>query len=374
MEQCSKKQFVNGVMIDDNGQINHVNIEVDHGKIVRFSDIINYDNDSQIIDLNNNLIIPTFNNQHLHLGETIYRPLPRKMGLLAYISYTEQRNKEFGDQGGLLRRKSVHETLLECIKNGTTEINTIRNDDMIGNFPIKARCGYPIMQSYKLKAFIENGIEGFDHFYEQCLKNKLEPGVFFHSFYMNDERTIELTRQIIGKYGCFFAAHIAEDLESEVIVSQKWNGCNSMQLLRKFDLLSTKTTLVHCGYIKEKELEWIRDSGSSVAICPLSSDTLLTKTADPVTMEDMGIKWSIATDGLASGLTANQIDQANHLKTLFPELTYNQLLKAITVDHNLSINQDATFLTYNTDSVDEIFKKNLPIQSIYVKGEYYEQN
>jgi cytosine/adenosine deaminase-related metal-dependent hydrolase len=106
-------------------------------------------------------------------------------------------------------------------------------------------------------------------------------------------------RQILDKNNCFLSIHVAEDLQSEELVKAKWGGKNSVQLLKKFNLFSPNTNLVHCGVAREEELLLAKEAGSQITVCPISSNTLQTPYANPITLETMGIDWHIASDGLA---------------------------------------------------------------------------
>ncbi|MDR0975836.1 MAG: amidohydrolase family protein [Christensenellaceae bacterium] len=299
------------------------------------------------------VIIPTLNNQHIHLGEGFV--LPHNMNLLDYIKYSEkEHSKPTYDRAQIIRQ-----TLQSCVNNGITKINTLGAHQAIMEFPISAQCGYQVMQNDRLGNLTSIGMQGFDAFYKFCLDNNIEPGVFLHSFYTNNKESIKFVQAILDKYDCFLAAHIAEDAESEKLVQQKWDGASSMDLLKRFNLLGKKTTLVHCGHLKEEDFGIIAEKKSKITICPISNRTLNTRYANPLQMNSAGISWTISSDGLASGKTADLIEQAKIVKNDFPQITNEQLLAAITSGQELKVGSDASFLTLQNDCV----------QSIYIKGD-----
>ena len=372
-----KKQFIQGNFLLEQATIKNGNIHVENGKITDFDEKIV--SDCETVNLQGSLVIPTFKNAHVHLGETNFRPLASKMTLFDYISLVEQKNKEQGDKVQANWENAANTTMKECLQSGTSAISTIRGDIIVGNYPLDSFCGYPIMKkSEKLNKFYQEGMAGFDKYYESCQNNGAIPGVFLHSFYANDKDSINLVKSIVKKYFCFLALHVGEDETSEYAVKREWNGKGSVQLLKEYDLLTPQTILVHCGVLNESELEQIKKHNSKIAVCPISNDMLLTKTPDPLLLEEIGIDWSIASDGLATGKTANLIEQARFLKERHPRLSDKQLLKAMTqgasnviglkTSKSLDIGQDASFLVCNAGSIGDIFHKENPVRSMYIKG------
>ena len=374
-----RQQFVNAIFIRRDAKraffIDKRNMLVENGTIVDFTSEIN--RDAEIVDLKGAIVTPTFVNEHIHLGETFLRPLKEKMSLSDYLSYAEQRNMELGKRSQSVWEKSAEQTLIEGIQSGTTSINTIRGNEIVGKFPIRAKIGYPIMRSEKLEKYYCEGMKGFDDFYHSCKINGIEPGVFLHSFYSNDANTLEFVKEVLAKYDCFLAVHVAEDVESERLVKEKWLGKNSMELLRDYDMLTPNTYLVHCGCVTTEELRWVRENDCKVVLCPISSNTLMTNHADPNVLETLGIRWSIGSDGLATGETANLIDQARYMKSEYPQLAYEKIFNVMTCDNGLLVGEDASFIVFDNqkkylERVDNIIRniinKSFDVESVYICG------
>ena len=337
-----KKQRISGNFIKNGFK---GSMEFSNGVITGF--LINDNEQSEKI------IIPTLNNQHIHLGEGF--ELPHNMSLLDYIKFSEREHSK----PTYNREQIIRQTLQSCIETGTTKINTLGVHKAITDFPLIAQCGYQVMQNDRLCGLTSLGVQGFDTFYKYCIDHNIEPGVFLHSFYTNNAESIKFVQKILDKYNCFLAVHVAEDKESENIVKQKWNGQNSMTLLKKFNLLGEKTTLVHCGLLSEDEFAFVAEKKSKITICPISNRTLNTRYANPLQMINAGVSWTISSDGMASGKTANLLEQAAVVKNDFPQIQDQQLLSAITNGHELNVGDDASFLIIN--------KKH--IQSVYIKGD-----
>ena len=93
---------------------------------------------------------------------------------------------------------------------------------------------------------------------------------------------------------------------------------------------NSNTILVHCGCTTKQELELIAKREATIAICPISNIFLNTSILDIKYLEQLGINWCIATDGLATGRSFSLIKQAISLKKIYPFLTYERLFEHIT--------------------------------------------
>lgn len=383
------KQFINGQFIIYNKK-SHLfelysgNMLVKSGRVKRFTN--RFKKDVETTDLQGGICFPALINAHLHLGETLFRPLPHKMTLLEYINYTELKNKEFGDRKQLLWEESAHETIQESIRSGVLSVNTIRGQELLSQYEIQALSGYPIMKSEKLKKFCDSGLLGYKQFYEDCIKRQIRPGVFFHSFYMNDENSFNLAKKCAKFKKSFFATHIAEDKESEAKVEKIW-GNRSLELLKISKLLSKKSILVHGNFLDKDELCEVAKFGANLVVCPASADTLNTQIQDVLLLENLKINWCIASDGLASGKSANLLEQTKVL--VRDDVDLQMVLRAITVNpakalglkgEILGLNSKANFIVFDSfkfNGFNELLKSillnNKPIKSVYNKGNHAEE-
>ena len=233
-------------------------------------------NDCQKIDCSNKIIIPTFINVHLHLGESLYRPLPHKMSLLEYIKYTEDESEKHKKDIDGLWEKSATITINESLKHGVPIISTLRGNKFLSKYPACSFCGYPIMLGKKLHHIYDAGFGAFKKYCKDCTKNVI-PGVFLHSLYYNNEESFKFSKKCYKYCKTFYAIHVAEDDQSESLVQQKW-GQRSIEILNKNNLLNSKTIIVHGNTLNDEELKLISKRKANIAICPISAKNLKTKT------------------------------------------------------------------------------------------------
>ena len=185
------------------------------------------------------------------------------------------------------------------------------------------------MNSEKLIEYKEKGIEGFTNYYKKNQNELCNVGVFFHSLYKNDLDSLKLAYKCLENNAKFLSVHISEDAYTRNQELKAYKK-EPVYILDDFGLLNNNTILVHCGYTSKKELELIKRRNSVIAICPISNLFLNTQLADLNYIEELGINWCIATDGLATGRTFSMIKQALALKMKYPFLSYEILFEKMT--------------------------------------------
>jgi 5-methylthioadenosine/S-adenosylhomocysteine deaminase len=265
------------------------------------------------VDLKGAVVLPAFINAHIHLGESLFANLQGKWTLSDYLSHTERFNKNLGDLKELAWQDSANFTIQQSILYGTSTICTSRGHHLIGNSPLKGFSGYPIMNSNKLKHFIEQGLKGFQQFSKECQEMGILDGIFLHSLYTNDKSSIELVKNCMDHGAKFLTVHVAETFDTLNKTKEYW-GTGPIDVLKDYQLLGPSTILVHGGFLEERELAIIQDKQAKLVICPVSNDFLQTKCLDVQQLNGYQIDWSIGTDGLGTGLNLDLLYHAQYVK------------------------------------------------------------
>lgn len=378
-----KKLFCNGVFIFYDEKKNRFqmfkgNMLVVNGHVSCFTDKII--EKIETIDLHGNIIVPAFVNMHLHLGDLTFRPI-KKMTLLNYIKYTEQRNLLLGPNQQRVWELSAKATLDECLKSGTLVVNTIRGQNILKNYPFKSFCGYPIMLSKKLKHYYDKGINGYKIFFKECKKCNVLPLVFIHSLYSNNKKSILFAKKCLNRNKTFCAIHVAEDTETEMLVFKKWQK-RSIDILNEYKLLNKRTILIHGGVLEDHELALVKKKKSTIVLCPVSNKNLLTKCLNPNELIKKKINWCIGTDGLATGENGDLLLQAKVL--LQYGISATSILESLTINatkilklkkYILSKGSLANFNVYENcptvsveDVLTQIFNLKLKHIAVYKEG------
>ena len=314
--------------IDENYKLERHDLLIQNNTIVAFD----YHNQSiPQINMEKCTFFPAFFNLHCHLGESIFKNISGKNWTLdKYLNYTNKINQNMS----VVRRqaeweKSSLDTILALKKEGTVGFCAARSAEICQKYSFNNMSGYPIMNSEKLIEYKEKGIEGFTNYYKKNQNELCNVGVFFHSLYKNDLDSLKLAYKCLENNAKFLSVHISEDAYTRNQELKAYKK-EPVYILDDFGLLNNNTILVHCGYTSKKELELIKRRNSVIAICPISNLFVNTQLADLNYIEELGINWCIATDGLATGRTFSMIKQALALKMKYPFLSYEKLFEKMT--------------------------------------------
>lgn len=329
-------------------------MQVNVGRVISFNK--NNLRFNETIDLKGKLVTPVFCNTHLHLGEYFFK-FTRQNSIREYLSCTEKINLRIADNKEEIRKRSTEFTILENLKFGNLIVSTLRGNDVLYKYKLKAFCGFPIMQSEKLSFLLQSGINGYKNFCKDCRETGIIPGVFFHSFYFNNFSSFEFAKMCHKLTNTFFAIHVAEDEECEAKTFQNFKA-RSVGALYKHNLLNSKTMLVHGCTLNEEELNLIAEKKANISICPISNLNLSQSPINPMLLNKRNINWHISSDGMGTGETANLLKQATTLKELYVDVSFEDLFRAITIngckflkceEYVLSVNSKANFLVFDID-------------------------
>lgn len=270
----------------------------------------------------NGVLIPSFFNMHSHLGESIFRNIEgNDWSVLKYIEYTEQYHSKLSEEQ---KKSAWNESAVysanKMIEQGTVGFCAARSAGIAAEYNMLTMSGYPIMNSRKLSDYKKAGIDGFKSYWEENESSTNKIGVFLHSVYANDEGSFSLARQCLKEGAEFITVHISED-EITTRLEKRNHGMTAIRVLDKYGLLTEKTVLVHCGYCTDEDLELVKSRRAVIVVCPISNIFLNTKMIDLVRLEDLGIPWCIATDGLGTGRTFSLLEQIKAARNYYPEIS-----------------------------------------------------
>jgi cytosine/adenosine deaminase-related metal-dependent hydrolase len=185
------------------------------------------------------------------------------------------------------------------------------------------------MDSEKLIAFKNSGIQGFRSFCQNNESAECKVGIFLHSVYSNDESSFRLARECLRECAGFISIHVSEDMATARLESERY-CMSAVELLDSYGLLSKKAILVHCGCCSDSDLMLIKERGALICVCPISNSFLNTKTVDLYKLDTIGIPWCITTDGLATGRTFSLLEQIRFVRALYPQIPLSRYWESIT--------------------------------------------
>lgn len=316
------------LLVNRNGEWNTEchDIFIENGKVLSFEcDSV----PNACVNLGEQLLLPLFFNIHCHLGETLYKIEGDNWTISKYLKYTSNIvNNMTEEENNLMWNYSAQKTIKEMIKNGIGVFCAARSAELAKEYNICTMSGYPLMISKKLQRYYLEGFSGFSRYVNNNYSKCCSVGIFLHSLYKADEKLLRLAEKCFSYKADFITVHISEDLETRNLEIEKFQQ-EPVLVLDKYKLLTDKTILVHGGFLSKKELELVRKRNVMIAVCPISNHFLNTSCVDVYTLEKMGIRWCLATDGLATGRTFSIIEQAIELKSQFPKISNIKVLQSV---------------------------------------------
>jgi len=283
---------------------------------------------------NGYLILNELFNSHIHLGGSLFEDISSKqINLSDFIAFSDFWNEKLKlkNLDKIAWNTAAKYSALLSKAYGTAGVCTMLGTEILSDSGLEnSLIGYPVMNSKKLSIFLNNLEENYKKFREFVLSKNMKPGIFLHSLYTNDEQSLEIVSSLLKKYPeDFLQIHIAEDSITTNKVFEKFKN-SEIEVLEQYKLLSSKTMLVHCCLLSDKELEIVSKYGSTIIICPESNIRVGQTPLNPKRLIKANLNWLVATDGLGTGGTLNLLKQAKILKEIYPETSYDDLFSAIT--------------------------------------------
>ena len=110
---------------------------------------------------------------------------------------------------------------------------------------------------------------------------------------------LEAAAEISRRYSLYLHTHVAET-QSEADVAREMYGCPMVRHLDDLGFLGPRTSLAHCVWIDDEEVDLIADSGAVVAHNPISNMALGSGIARVNAMISANAHVALGTDGAAS--------------------------------------------------------------------------
>ena len=271
---------------------------------------------SQVITLDEHILIPGLINLHTHAAMTLMRGLADDLALMAWLEGhiwpAEKRfvGEHFVEQGALL-------AAAEMLRSGTTCFSdmyffpqaTARSAERAG---IRAHLGLLVLEfpsNYASDAddYLQKGFEVRDQLRgNPLLSFSLAP----HAPYTIEDRTFEKIVTYAEQLGLGIHTHLHET-QDEIGHSMNRYGLRPLQRLAKLGLLGPNLVAAHCVHLEPQELELLASYGCHVAHCPSSNLKLGSGIAPVARMLEHGINLGLGTDGAASN---NRLDMFSEMR------------------------------------------------------------
>lgn len=314
---------IQNVLIPDGEGYKTVDVQIQDDRIVAIAP--NLEVIGTAINGSNQLLLPGFVNAHTHSSEMWQRgiipPIPLELWIAALYEFTPLHP----EQAYLSAVGTAVETLLT---GGTTvvdhlvlipgkEIETIEAAERgYRDVGIRAFIA-PLIQDEALSAGIPTGGDEVNHGdYVRPTQATLDLVQTAIEQFHRPEEGIEIMVAPTGiqlcsdalfegcielsdRYNVSRHAHLLETKAQKLLAQEKY-GCSAVQHLKEIGFLSSKTSLAHCVWLDDSDIEMMAETRSTVVHNPLSNLRLGSGIAPILKYRQAGVNVTFGCDGSAS--------------------------------------------------------------------------
>lgn len=261
------------------------------------------------IDGKGNLLIPGFYNSHCHVPMVMFRGYGEDLPLWRWL------NEKIFPAEERLNNENVYISsiigIAEMLKNGIVSFSDMY---MFENSVAEAviETGIKANLSRSLVSFGEDAtIQGDWRFaeslawikqYQNANNGRLRMDMSIHAEYTNQEKYIREVAEYTKDNNLRMQIHASESENEHHECIRKY-GKTPIEFFRDTGVLSSPTTLAHCVYVTDSDMDIIRDCGAFVSHNATSNLKLGSGVARLPRLLEKGVCVSLGTDGAASNNT-----------------------------------------------------------------------
>ncbi len=258
--------------------------------------------DGEVIDAAGAILMPGLINMHAHCGDALFRGLVEDKPLEAWLQNVWKAEAAILPDADLCRL-GVELGIAELIMGGVSCVMDMFWHEELG-FDSAQKAGIrwagggiffdgPGMDGMGPEQRLERARALFDSGNEFC-------GVMPHGTYTVGPETLRAALTLTRERGGFFCTHAAETrAEQETIAAQY--GTSVIRHLHALGALGPDVVLAHCVHVDAQEIALMGESGTHIALNPMSNLKLASGIAPVPAMQAAGINLTLGTDGPISG-------------------------------------------------------------------------
>ncbi|MGM9632523.1 MAG: amidohydrolase [Eubacteriales bacterium] len=261
------------------------------------------------IDGHGNLLIPGFYNSHCHASMVMFRGYGEDLPLSRWLN-----EKIFPAEERLNERNvyvSAKYAIAEMLKNGIVSFSDMYMfEDSVAKAVLET--GIKANLSRSLVSFGDGATIKGDWRFEESVRwineyhnangGKLKFDMSIHAEYTNRASYIREVAEYTKEHGLRMQIHASES-ESEHAECIGRHGKTPIEFLLDTGVLASPTTLAHCVYVTDSDMDIIRENGAFVSHNATSNLKLGSGVARLPKMLEKGVCVSLGTDGAASNNT-----------------------------------------------------------------------
>ena len=294
-------------MVGDFPEIKMRDILIEDNKIAKISENINVDAD-EVIDCNQNLVMPGFVNTHTHLAMSIFRGYKDDKSLMDWLN-----NAIWPVEDKFIEEDfywNSYASCLELLKSGTTTCNDmyfgmkhiVRAIEDSGIRSIVSWCITDDSINNKPEETLE-----YANKYNNT-NSKIRVYASCHAPYTCNPDTIKLVVDLAKKARTGIHIHLSETLDEQNIISEKYKKTPT-EYLRDLGVFEVPVVLAHGIYLSDSDIEILKSIEGGISHNPISNCKLASGICDVVKLRKNGINVGIGTDGVGSTSTLDMFEE-----------------------------------------------------------------
>jgi 5-methylthioadenosine/S-adenosylhomocysteine deaminase len=311
-------------------------VRVEEGVIAEVNEglPVHINKDEEIIDAAGCVLMPGLINAHTHLYQVLLRAVWEDLPLLPWLK------RIYGAAQALRPEHFYAGTMLGCIEAIQSGVTTICEHNFLNPHP---DCAFETVRAIRdsgLRAVFARTImdtgdivpdcvrekpdQAFRHIEEIIDANKQSAALSF----MTGPNTppLNTTPELLKEIKSFanekrigISAHVAESKSVVEFTQEKHGKSGVVEFLDDFGIPGTASIFAHCVHISDREIQILKQRGTSVSHNPVSNMMLGDGVAPVVALLRHGVNVALGTDGAAS----------NHSQDLFETMKTASLLQKV---------------------------------------------
>ena len=282
--------------------VENAGVIVRDGRFAKIGPVEEITPEGEVIDARGAILMPGLINMHAHCGDSLFRGLVEDKPLEAWLQTVWKAEAALlGDAA--ICQLGTELGIAELVRGGVTSVMDMFWHEATG-FAAAAKAGIrwagggiffdgPGMDGLGPETRAERAEALFDAGHEFC-------GVMPHGTYTVGPEALRAALEITRERGGFFCTHAAETrAEQETIAAQY--GTSVIRHLDRLGALGPDVVLAHCVHVDAGEIALMAESGTHVALNPMSNLKLASGFAPVPEMLAAGVNLTLGTDGPISG-------------------------------------------------------------------------
>jgi 5-methylthioadenosine/S-adenosylhomocysteine deaminase len=295
-----KENMYVGIKGDSIDYIGDLEPEMDYGQV--------YDGEKKIL-------MPGFYNAHGHSAMSLMRGYGENLSLQDWLI-----KKIFPFEDKLYRKAiywATQLTMAESMRFGivsTTDMYYFIDDMVRAIIKSGEKCNVSRavvnntgMEPKDLESYAEMKETAIT--YHGFKNNKILVDNSIHAEYTSDEKTVRAVSEITKEMGLGMHVHIAETEYETLECMKRHGGKTPVEYFHELGLFDSRTTAAHCVWLKDEDMDILKEKNVTVASNPISNLKLASGICDVPSLYKKGVNVAIGTDSVASNNSLNFFEE-----------------------------------------------------------------